>query len=46
MKNIFTNDFIVFIHAHIFSTWGKMPIDFKKIQIYALGMHLRSKPNN
>jgi hypothetical protein len=30
MKNIFTNDFIVFIHVHIFSTWGKMPIDFKK----------------
>jgi hypothetical protein len=32
MKNIFTNDFIVFIHVHIFSNWSKMPIDFKKVQ--------------
>ncbi len=28
--NIFTNNFIVFIHVHIFSTWGKMPIDIEK----------------
>jgi hypothetical protein len=33
VKNIFINDFIVFTHVHIFSTRGKMPIDFKKVQM-------------
>jgi hypothetical protein len=33
MKNIFTNDFTIFTCVHIFLTWGKMSIDFKKVQM-------------
>ncbi len=43
MKNIFTNDFTIFTHVHIFSAWGKMSIDFKKVQMQALGRILPSK---
>jgi hypothetical protein len=33
IKNIFTNNFTIFSQVHIFSTWGKMPLNYIYINV-------------